>query len=93
MDLSFLRTNIRDLSFAYNCVQKILSILGGSAIIMSIALMAYGREELHHENPETDVYKMEVDRLMEPDFKEAFLDVRKNISLFFTKSQNVKINC
>ena len=44
---------------------------------MCIALMAYGREELHHGKPEMDVYNLDVDKLAEPDFKEAFLDVSK----------------
>ena len=38
---------------------------------MCIALLAYGREELHHGKPETDVYEMKVETLVEP-FKEAF---------------------
>ena len=42
---------------------------------MCVALLAYGREELHHEKPEADVYEMKTEKLVEPDFKEAFLDV------------------
>ena len=42
---------------------------------MCVALLAYGREELHHGKPETDVYEMKTETLVEPDFKEAFLDV------------------
>ena len=42
---------------------------------MCVALLAYGREELHHGKPETDVYEMKAETLVEPDFKEAFLDV------------------
>ena len=48
---------------------------GISGLIMCVALLAYGREELHHGKPETDVYEMKVETLVELDFKEAFLDV------------------
>ena len=49
---------------------------------MCIALLAYGREELHHGKPETDVYEMKVETLVEP-FKEAFLDVSLTRHVFF----------
>ena len=50
---------------------------------MCVALLAYGREELHHGKPETDVYDMKVETLVEP-FKEAFLDVSFTTDVPFT---------
>ncbi len=52
-----------------------MTFIGGSGIIMSIALMAYGREELIHGKPENSVYSMEAEKLVKPDLVEALLDV------------------
>ena len=53
-----------------------MTFIGASGIIMSIALMAYGREELVHGEPENSIYSMETENLVKPDFLEALLDVR-----------------
>lgn len=54
---------------------NLLRFTGASALIMLVALMAYGREELDHSHPEKDVYSMLSEKLVEPDFKEALLGV------------------
>ena len=50
-------------------------LTGVSGLIMSVAILAYGREELEHGKPEAEVYEMRSETLVEPDMQEAFLDV------------------
>ena len=59
----------------FSFVLRLFWSSGISGLIMCVALLAYGREELQHGKPESDVYEMKTEMLIEPDFKKAFLDV------------------
>ena len=54
---------------------------GGSALVMLVALMAYGREELRHGRPEGVAYRLDPAQFTEPDLKHAFLDVSTDVKL------------
>ena len=55
-----------------------MSVFGVVAVAITVALMAYGREELTHSgSPEKEYYEADWNVASEPTFKDSFTDVRR----------------